>query len=106
MAEKISDAMDSKLLYIVDQCESSKCHSFHAFQLKVIPFSFSLQIVLTVSQTMWCRDITECLITEGDRLEAMKGAEQMCVQVWQGIWFFIISRGYCRKLEKRERNLE
>ncbi|XP_020606446.1 dynein heavy chain 6, axonemal-like [Orbicella faveolata] len=38
------------------------------------------QIVLTVSQTMWCKDITECLITEGDRLEAMKGAEQMCVQ--------------------------
>lgn len=30
---------------------------------------------------MWCKDITECLITEGDRLEAMKGAEQMCVQV-------------------------
>jgi len=40
-----------------------------------------LQIVLTVSQTMWCRDITECLISEGDRLQAMKGAEQICVQV-------------------------
>ena len=39
------------------------------------------QIVLTVSQTMWCRDITECLLTEGDRLEAMKNAEQMCVTV-------------------------
>ncbi|XP_058967936.2 dynein axonemal heavy chain 6 [Pocillopora verrucosa] len=37
------------------------------------------QVVLTVSQTMWCRDITECLVTEGDRLEAMKEAEQMCV---------------------------
>ncbi|KAJ7377613.1 Dynein heavy chain 6, axonemal [Desmophyllum pertusum] len=37
------------------------------------------QIVLTVSQTMWCKDITECLVTEGDRLEAMKGAEQMCI---------------------------
>ena len=44
---------------------------------------FRLQIVLTVSQTMWCRDITECLITEGDRLEAMKGAEDMCVKVRQ-----------------------
>ena len=30
---------------------------------------------------MWCRDITECLISEGDRLEAMKGAEQISVQV-------------------------
>lgn len=37
------------------------------------------QVVLTVSQTMWCRDITECLVTEGDRLEAMREAEQMCV---------------------------
>lgn len=32
---------------------------------------------------MWCRDITECLVTEGDRLEAMKEAEQMCVTVRQ-----------------------
>ena len=39
------------------------------------------QIVLTVSQTMWCRDITECLLTDGDRLEAMKNAEQICVTV-------------------------
>lgn len=32
---------------------------------------------------MWCRDITECLVTEGDRLEAMKEAEQTCVTVRQ-----------------------
>lgn len=39
---------------------------------------------------MWCKDITECLITEGDRLEAMKGAEQMCVQVCQAFITIIL----------------
>lgn len=42
---------------------------------------------------MWCKDITECLITEGDRLEAMKGAEQMCVQVWK-CFLFVLSIMY------------
>lgn len=39
---------------------------------------------------MWCKDITECLITEADRIEAMKGAEQMCVQVCQALITIII----------------
>ena len=34
---------------------------------------------------MWCKDITECLIADVDRLEAMKGAEQMCVKVYQAL---------------------
>lgn len=34
---------------------------------------------------MWCKDITECLIADDDRLEAMKGAEQMCVKVHQAL---------------------
>lgn len=44
--------------------------------------SVSYQIVLTISQTMWCRDITNCLATEGDVLEAMKDAEEKSFQVW------------------------
>lgn len=64
---------------------------FHIFKICNDVVS-SVQIVLTVSQTMWCRDITECLISEGDRLEAMKDAEQMCVQVFQ-LLCMRISRG-------------
>lgn len=34
------------------------------------------QVVLTVSQMMWCRDITEILTSDFDRLEGMRGFEQ------------------------------
>ena len=34
------------------------------------------QIVLTVSQTMWCRDVTEILDSEEDRVEALKVFEK------------------------------
>ena len=34
------------------------------------------QVVLTVSQMMWCRDINEILSGDFDRLEGMKGFEQ------------------------------
>ena len=51
---------------------------------------------------MWCKDITECLITEGDRLEAMKGAEQMCVQVCQLCLTLRVSVISGRKTERRE----
>ena len=40
------------------------------------------QIVLMVSQIMWCRDLTECL--QGDKesiAEKVKGAEQRCFDV-------------------------
>ena len=42
------------------------------------------QIVLTVSQMMWCRDITEVLEAETNRLEGMKEFELKCfdVRVW------------------------
>ena len=47
--------------------------------------SVCLQVVLTVSQIMWCRDLTECLTTEdGDVLEAVQQAEQRCFQVGLG----------------------
>ena len=39
------------------------------------------QIILTVSQIMWCRDITEVLETEGAAVEGMKGFEQKSFKV-------------------------
>ena len=57
----------------------------HAIGWSLVSFtrdlSVSYQIVLTISQTMWCRDITNCLATEGDVLEAMKDAEEKSFQV-------------------------
>lgn len=35
------------------------------------------QIVLTVSQTMWCRDVTEILDSEDDRMEMLKDFEKL-----------------------------
>ena len=39
------------------------------------------QVVLTVSQIMWNRDLTECLVGEGTVLQRVKEAEQRCFQV-------------------------
>ncbi|KAK3733193.1 hypothetical protein QZH41_008554, partial [Actinostola sp. cb2023] len=39
-----------------------------------------LLIVLMISQTMWCRDITDCLTSDGDRLQAMTEAEVKSIQ--------------------------
>ncbi len=40
------------------------------------------QVVISVSQIMWCRDLTECLTGEdGSVVEAVKGAEERCFQV-------------------------
>ena len=39
------------------------------------------QTVLTVSQTMWCTDITNCLNDPTDRLLAMRNFEQKSFQV-------------------------
>jgi dynein heavy chain len=39
------------------------------------------QVVLTVSQIMWCQDLTECLTCDEDKvLEAVQGAEERCFQ--------------------------
>ena len=41
-----------------------------------------IQVVLTVSQIMWCRDLTNCLTRDdGHVLEAVQDAEQRCFQV-------------------------
>lgn len=39
-----------------------------------------LQVVLAVSQLMWCKDLTTCL-TSDDVMEQVKQAEQRCFQV-------------------------
>ena len=39
------------------------------------------QVVLTVSQLMWCREITETLDGDFDRIEAMKGFESRSYEV-------------------------
>jgi dynein heavy chain len=38
------------------------------------------QVVIAVSQIMFCRDLTECLGTKDGVLDAVKGAEQRCFQ--------------------------
>ena len=39
------------------------------------------KVVLTVSQLIWCRDVTEILEGDFDRLEGMKEFEQKCFKV-------------------------
>lgn len=41
----------------------------------------SSQVVLTVSQIVWCRDVTEVLEGDFDRLEGMKQFEQKSFKV-------------------------
>ena len=55
---------------------------------------------------MWCRDLTECLTSEGDVLEAVEGAEQRCFQVGRGYFivglYVIISQRIMRVISLRE----
>lgn len=44
-------------------------------------FLMSSQVVLTISQLQWCRDVTEVLEGDFDRLEAMKEFEQKSFSV-------------------------
>ncbi len=53
----------------------------HEAVLEVIIVLFMLQVVIAVSQVMWCRDLTDCLTDDEDVLSAIKGAEQRCFQV-------------------------
>ena len=56
---------------------------YHQIMIRLSPFLFlhympffHLQVVLTVSQLIWCRDVTEILEGDFDRLEGMKEFEQ------------------------------
>lgn len=40
-----------------------------------------MQVVLTISQIMWCRDLTECLESDGNRLEALEAFEKLNFEV-------------------------
>lgn len=41
----------------------------------------SIQVILTVSQIMWCRDLTECLERDSNRLEALEAFEKVNFEV-------------------------
>ncbi len=53
----------------------------YIYIIEVIIVLFVLQVVIAVSQVMWCRDLTNCLTDDEDVLSAIKGAEQRCFQV-------------------------
>ena len=64
-------------------------NGLHAIPVKWVHMSWAnrpnvyvvlLQIVLAVSQLMWCKDLTTCL-TSDDIIEQVKQAEQRCFQV-------------------------
>lgn len=40
-----------------------------------------LQVILTISQIMWCRDLTESLECEGDHVEALQDFELVNFEV-------------------------
>lgn len=41
----------------------------------------SMQVILTISQIMWCRDLTECLEEDGNHLEALEAFEKVNFEV-------------------------
>lgn len=41
----------------------------------------SMQVILTISQITWCRDLTECLEVDEDRLEALEAFEKVNFEV-------------------------
>jgi hypothetical protein len=40
-----------------------------------------LQVILTISQIMWCRDLTECLETVSNPIEALEAFEKVNFEV-------------------------
>ena len=52
--------------------------------------SHSSQVVLTISQLQWCRDLTEILDGDFDRLEAMRDFEQKSFSVSFTFYKFIL----------------
>lgn len=41
----------------------------------------SVQVILTISQVIWCRDLTECLEVGGNHLEALEAFEKVNFEV-------------------------
>lgn len=69
---KVEEAMFNSLKRILKQSLADFENSVREEWLTRWPS----QIVLTVSQTMWCRDLTEILEADFDRLEALKDFEK------------------------------
>lgn len=56
--------------------------SYSAERKPTLKEGVSLQVILTVSQIMWCRDLTECLEKEeGNHLEALEDFEKVNFEV-------------------------
>ncbi len=66
----------------------------HEAVLEVIIVLFMLQVVIAVSQVMWCRDLTDCLTDDEDVLSAIKGAEQRCFQVPSHVYILTVMYTY------------
>ncbi len=69
---KVEDAMFSSLRRLT----KSAIGDYEARSREEWVLLHSSQVVLTVSQMMWCRDITEILTSDEDRQEGMRGFEQ------------------------------
>ena len=48
---------------------------------RILKGDVSMQVILTVSQIIWCRDLTECLEIDGNRLEALEAFEKVNFEV-------------------------
>lgn len=66
----------SKLHAYVSSSESLISEMPHTLKEDV-----STQVILTISQIIWCRDLTECLETDEDRLEALEAFEKLNFEV-------------------------
>lgn len=47
----------------------------------VLKEDVAMQVILTISQVIWCRDLTECLERDGNRLEALEAFERVSFEV-------------------------
>uniref|UniRef100_A0A8C6R3K0 Dynein, axonemal, heavy chain 6 n=1 Tax=Nannospalax galili TaxID=1026970 RepID=A0A8C6R3K0_NANGA len=56
------------------------------------------QVILTISQIMWCRDLTECLETDSNRLEALEAFEKVNFERLNAL--AVIVRGSLPKLHR------
>nr|KAF6328674.1 dynein axonemal heavy chain 6 [Pipistrellus kuhlii] len=56
------------------------------------------QVILTISQIIWCRDLTECLETDVDRLEALEAFEKLNFERLTDLAALV--RGYLSKLHR------
>ena len=67
----------------------------HCVGFKMEVANVEMQIVVAVSQIMFCRDLTECLnADEGNILEAIRDAEKTCFEVEHTQCVYLHSQAY------------